>query len=229
MNRHLLAYIVLVFSTVAISLLAAFTIIQDPDASKDIFNIILPVFSSWVGTVLAFYFGKESFESANKQVREIVEKLAPEERVRAKVSSIMRALGESVVYKIERNQSTNDVLVADLQKKYSGRCSRLPIVEFDNRPVYMIHESMVDHYIASGESVQSTLHQFLTWYANNGVRFDLNSGFVVVSGSSTIASARHRMESMRSCQDIFVTDDGTASKPVIGWISNTRLLKFVRD
>ncbi len=83
-RRHALAYVVLIFSAISITMLAIYTIAKEPSEAKNIFNVVLPVFSSWVGTILAFYFGRESFESANQQVRELVEKLDPEERAQSK-------------------------------------------------------------------------------------------------------------------------------------------------
>jgi len=73
----------LIFSALSITVLAGYAIAKDPTNTMTIFNVILPVFASWVGTILAFYFGRENFESANKQVRELVDRLTPEERATA--------------------------------------------------------------------------------------------------------------------------------------------------
>ncbi len=53
-SRDVLASVTLVLTTVAITILAIITIVRDPSEAKDILNVILPVFASWVGTVLAF-------------------------------------------------------------------------------------------------------------------------------------------------------------------------------
>ena len=78
-QRNVIASATLIFSASAITVLAVFTIIQRPERTLTIFNIVLPVFASWVGTILAFYFGRENFESANQQVRELVQKIMPDD------------------------------------------------------------------------------------------------------------------------------------------------------
>jgi len=48
-------------------------------SNQTIFNILLPVFSAWVGVVLAFYFGTRSLDKAqevNERAQEIISKLA---------------------------------------------------------------------------------------------------------------------------------------------------------
>ncbi|MDV3350260.1 CBS domain-containing protein [Leptothoe sp. LEGE 181152] len=227
MYRHFLAYAVLIFSTIAISALAIFTIRNNPDDSKDIFNIVLPVFASWVGTILAFYFDRENFESANKQVRELVKKLAPEERANVKVTSIMRLLRDITLFQIEQGQADEDIRLSELCEKFNSGCSRLPITDFQNKPLYMIHESMIFQYLAAGNTGEANLNEFISWHNRKGVRFEAGSGFVTVSRTSTIAIAKLKMESVSSCQDIFITNEGNMDEPLVGWISNLRLAKFL--
>ncbi len=66
-QRDRLSWVILIGSLAVITILAMTVIIQSDD-KKDtmtIFNMILPVTASWIGTILAFYFGKQNFESAN--------------------------------------------------------------------------------------------------------------------------------------------------------------------
>ncbi|MDJ0706089.1 MAG: hypothetical protein QNJ46_22690 [Leptolyngbyaceae cyanobacterium MO_188.B28] len=227
-NRNRLSYIVLIFSTSAITILAAVTIFHNPDEAKDIFNIILPVFSSWVGTILAFYFGRENFEAANKQVRELVEKLGPEERSDARVTSIMRPLKRINVFQISEDLSEARITVSQLRQKITSEHSRLPIVDHENKPLYMIHGSTIDRYLTVGNHTrEDTLEQFLNWQKQEGSFFNVNKGFVIVSEKTTIASAKQKMESIPSCQDIFITPEGSRDEPLSGWISNMRLAKFM--
>jgi hypothetical protein len=77
--RSTLAYVVLSISIVGIVVLAGLTISRDAQEAKNVFNVVLPVFASWVGTILAFYFGRENFESANREVRSIFAQLTPQQ------------------------------------------------------------------------------------------------------------------------------------------------------
>ena len=225
--RNVLAYGTLIFSVSAITILAAIAIIKDTTNTMVIFNIVLPVFASWVGTVLAFYFGRENFESANKQVRELVQKLTPEERAKALVTSIMRSLSNMVHHEIPKGQSDNDVKISELMAKFSGNVSRLPIIDSDKKPKYMIHESRIDKYLASGGKQDDSLEQFISSQKSAGVEYGLDKGFIVVSEETTLATANSRLEDIPSSQDIFITKGGGSDEPLIGWISNLRLAKFL--
>ncbi len=227
MNRHTIALGVLIISTFAITGLAIYTIIQNPTESKDIFNIVLPVYSSWVGTILAFYFGRENFESANQQVRELVQKLTPQQRSKASVTSIMRRLSDLNYFRMPQGQGDQDIQLSVLLDRFSGLVSRLPILEFDGKPKYMIHQSKLDHYLVSGGKKEDTLENFIAEQKSQGFSFGANKGFVIVSEQISIAEAKLKMESVPSCQDIFVTREGSVEEPLTGWISNVRLAKFL--
>jgi hypothetical protein len=228
-SRHALAYSVLIFSTLAITSLAIISIVRDPEEAKDIFNVVLPVFSSWVGTILAFYFGRENFESANEQVRELVGKLGPEERVKSSVKSIMRPLNQMTFIKLDENLTENDMRISQIREKFMGRVSRLPILGRKDQPKYMIHQSRIDQFLSSNGEEDITLQLFLEAMHSEGLNFGLNSGFVIVSENTEIAIAKQKMEAFPECQDIFVTEDGKSDAPLVGWISNIRLMKYIVD
>ncbi len=224
--RSILAYGTLIFSALAITILAGYAIARDPTNTMTVFNIVLPVFASWVGTILAFYFGRENFESANQQVRELVQQLTPEQRAEAPVTSIMRPLIDTVHFQIPEGKGDQDVKLSELSDKLApDNISRLPIIDADKKPKYMIHDSSIDKYIAGGGKQEDTLENFIATQKNAGFEFGLNKGFVVVSEQTTIAAAKRKMEETRPCQDIFITKDGSPDEPLTGWISNLRLSK----
>ena len=139
--RNRLARFVLGFSVAAITIIAIYTIYQEPAEAKNIFNIVLPVFASWVGTILAFYYGRENFESANEEVRRIVERLTPEQISRDPISKHMRPLASMSYFQIPTGKGDADFTLAELRKKFGGNITRLPVIEADKKPKYMIHES----------------------------------------------------------------------------------------
>jgi hypothetical protein len=61
------------------------------------------------------------------------------------------------------------------------------------------------------------------------MEFGINKGFIIVSEKSSIADAKLRMEQIPVCQDIFVTQKGTEKEPLQVWISNFRLVKYLRE
>jgi hypothetical protein len=219
---------------------------QDP---VSILNIVLPVFATWIGTIIAFYFGKENFESAslqvresNKQVQALLSKDTVEERSKQQVSAIMKKFSEMTVLNFTKDNTGNEgdektIPLAKIRETFETDCeiTRLPVLKSDNSPAYMIHASSIDKYLAeilSGEQkadmTDKTLADFLENRKKKNMEYGLNTGFVVVSEQETVGRAKDRMEMITTCQDIFVTKGGTAKEPLTGWISNTRLTRYLK-
>lgn len=92
-----IAYATLALAGAGIAILGGISIKNNATNSMTIFNMVLPVFSSWVGTILAFYFGRENFDiastqvsEANRRLQEVVGTLSPEQRGSQPVASVMR-------------------------------------------------------------------------------------------------------------------------------------------
>jgi len=49
-----------------------------------------------------------------------------------------------------------------------------------------------------------------------------------VSSKTTLGDAKAAMEKTKNCQDVFVTENGRSEEPVIGWLTNTEILKHVK-
>ena len=227
-SRNLLAYSILFFAMLALTGSAGAAIFFNPENAILIVNIVLPVISSWVGTILAFYFGKENFEAANQQIQELVQQLTPEERAKVPTAHIMRRLSDTTYVKLSPGKSEQDIKLREILANFTGRVSRLPIIDVDERPKYMLHESSINKYIVSMDgSEDHTLADFINAQAGVGVQFGINKGYVVVSEKTSIEIAKRKMEAVSSCQDIFTTESGGFIEPMTGWVSNIRIAKFL--
>lgn len=214
-------------SGVAIVALGIVAIVVETDNAMTILNAVLPMVASWVGTILAFYFGRENFESANRQVRELVQRLTPEERAKTPVTGVMRRLTDMKYFKMEEGKSDQDVTVAQLKDKLSSDVSRLPVLEADEGPKYMIHQSRIANFLLEGGKETDTLATFIDHWEKQNLRFGENNGFVVVSEKAALDEAKRKLDDAPTCQDIFVTKGGTVDEPLIGWISNARLARYL--
>ncbi|WP_129583096.1 hypothetical protein [Flavobacterium cyanobacteriorum] len=61
-RRDILAMVLIGFSFLAIIVISVLYF-KEPENSehvKNLFNALLPLMSTWIGTVLAFYFGREA-------------------------------------------------------------------------------------------------------------------------------------------------------------------------
>jgi hypothetical protein len=227
--RSYVAVSTLIFSGSAIVILATVAIIVKPEEAMNIFNIALPVVASWVGTILAFYFGKANFESANEQVGKMLLKtFSPEDLNKTPVKIIMRTFSDMTCFKIPSGKSEKDIVLGDINVLMNDDKNRLPVISFDSMPMYMIHLSMIHGYTSGGGKLTDSLDQFLTAKRGAGSGFGLNEGFIVVAESSTLADAKEKLDKIKVCQDIFITKDGTANEPLTGWISNTRMARLLQ-
>jgi hypothetical protein len=219
--RVAMGFLVVAISAGVIVALAAFVIRNNPPDGKDVFNTVLPVFASWVGMVLAFYFGQRSFETATEQAQKLAG-VTPES-AQASISSIMRPFEKTTHLTIQEGQSEKDILLSRLRGRFAGEISRLPIVDSGNRPKYMIHESSLDKYEKAGGTEAETLETFIDKEKAAGRQFGPGKAFVVVAEGASIAEAKLRMDRAPFCQDIFVTANGSADESLLGWVSNVRL------
>jgi hypothetical protein len=226
-QRELLSLIILFGSLLAVFGLALAVIILDKSKTITIFNMVLPVVASWVGTILAFYFGRENFESANKQVRDIMQQSGTEKPKTVGITTIMKPFADMKSYRLSMGQTDDEVKIKELQKLLEGKVNRLPVVDMNNVVRYMIHEASLDKYIAKGGSDEDSLAAFLKKQKEQGVEFGLNQAFVVVAEKASILEANAKMEEYPFVRDVFVTRGGTPNEPYIGWASNVRLIKFM--
>ena len=200
---------------------------RDKETTRMVFTAVLPLFGAWVGTILAFYFGKESFEAASRSVTNIAKTVGFMEKlkeVKVKDKMIRRedmsviAKADNEIAQIKLKEILNTITSA-------GKGVRLPILNDKDNPVYMIHRSMVDKFLATQALSPSPpqdpsaliLNDFLT---DTPLKNMVEKSFTAVKEDATMAEAKNAMDRTPHCQDVFVTNGGTLQEPVIGWITN---------
>lgn len=208
---------------------------------KEIFHTIVPLFASWIGAVIAFYFGKENLESASKALGLTSDKLDD-----IPVENVMITLETMVAEKVEGGKE-KDVKLNELINFYrKADKDRIPILSPDNVPRYIIHRSSVMDFIKKKE--EEADYTSNTSDAGNGTTtptiltlrnlldentekygYDTQEGFVTVSADTTVEQARNKMlESKKNCQDVFVTKNGKPDGKVLGWMTDSLIQRFLR-
>ncbi len=61
------------------------------------------------------------------------------------------------------------------------------------------------------------------WLADPALSTLFNNSFCVVASSATVEEARSAMKGIPNCKNIFVTANGSAQEPVIGWLTDVDL------
>lgn len=224
-----LVYITLIFSFLALTSVSVYAIYSNKANTFQVFNIILPVFATWVGAILAFYFARENFESANMRVLELVKRISQNQRENNDMDTVMRPRNNITCFQIPRGKSEKNVTLFELKARLKGEATRLPVLDGNGVAIYMIHESRIDKYLSSATGRETaTLDQFISDQVKTGVDFRSNSGFIIVAEDTGLKTAKRKLEQTSDCQDIFITKNGSDKEPLTGWVSNVRLARSIQ-
>jgi len=227
--RNRVAYFTLIISSLSIFSLAIVTIINgDSKTPLLIFNTTLPVFASWIGTVLAFYFGRENFESANKQVQNIVTNLTPKTKGENSVDKIMITPYAMTTFKM-KNNTIDNIKIGELKEQCKiYDVSRLPILNSQNQIRYMIHRSRMDSYLLNNDNnINLSLKDFLEFNNQMDNENDDSRRFIIISKYITIEEAQRKLQECKKCKDIFITATGKQDEEMLGWIPDVHLLEYL--
>jgi len=137
-------------SIVAIIAIWAGTYATSPDNRNlimTVFNTLIPMFGTWVGTVIAFYFSCENFATAAQTTRELVGQLGDERLRQIPVKNVWIPVAaiEAITVDVGREGT---VAFADVRAKLSGKVSRIPVWDQNKVVRYVIHESMIYKFLA---------------------------------------------------------------------------------
>jgi predicted transcriptional regulator len=220
--RNKVAYYTLIISSSAIIVLAIITMVQsNGENAMTIFNTTLPVFASWIGTVLAFYFGRENFESANKQVQEIVTTFKDEKSSTYYSRDIMITPYAMTTFMM-KTEENNIMLDEFFQRFKTHHVSRLPIIDSNKRIKYIVHESKLHQYLSNQElDIRET--SFDDFLLNK----NYTKGYLLVSENTSVEDIKKILQESKNCKDIFVTKEGKEDEELLGWIPDIHLLKLI--
>ena len=195
------------------------------DVGKYILGVILPVVSAWVGTVLAFYFSRENYESAVRSTTNLVRQITTSsEKLKAtSVRNVMINIAEAHTLTLE---DLGIVLLKDLLAEQMTQYNRLPVLTKGGIVVCILHKSTINDFLVvnltSGKIPDLTLQNLLDdpFYAETvntkGMRF--------VSREANLDEIKQIMDQEPRCLDVFITTDGTSQTKVIGWVTNAIVL-----
>ena len=231
--KNQLAWAVFLMSTIGILLASYFAMGSTNNSRREIFTAIVPLFSTWVGTILAFYFSKENFEAASKQVEKAFEKLTPEQQMQqTAVSQVMKRRNAINGIELANAAGEADLLIADIRKKMSEGFSRIAIFGPGGVIKYMIHEATINKFLADKAAANSPvdlavakLPELLAFKIGNDDVKSLVSKLAFVKADATLQDARNEMLALKGAQDVFVTKTGRKDEPVDGWLTNTDITK----
>jgi hypothetical protein len=225
-SRNLIASMVLICGTgiiviIIIVLLLTTTAKTASDTAREVFHSMLPVISAWIGTVLAFYFGKENFESATRQFNTLVNKITPEQFKSIPVKQVM--IDFETMIKLP-NADPSQLNVEQLAPYFSTNTdkSRLPIVDKDCKPLFVIHKDEYDNLRKDTANATRLVASFNQYGLNEP------KGFVLIAESATLNDAQQQIKKIATVQDVFITQNGTKDEALTGWLTDGRILNYLQ-
>jgi hypothetical protein len=219
-NRNKIASIILFFSFVLISgfiITAGFDLVSKENIYyQKILDNVFPLVATWVGAVIAYYFGRENFESAAKQYESIIQKLTPEILDDVLVNQIM--IDKATMVYMEDNQSLQNsdikVLVDFMNQT---KKSRLPILSGD-RVKYIVHLSSFNQAIASNPTPATPITFSAFSKGNDTIKL-----FENVASSTKLEAVLVSLKNNDKVQDVFVEENGK----VIGWLPDSLIKRYL--
>ncbi len=225
-TRGQLAFWIVVLSVVGIALISVAALLLATDAGRPemarlVFTSILPLLGTWVGTVLAFYFARENLAAATESTAALVG-LQPD----TPVTQVMIPKSRMIVEQASPGASPDDLSLSALSQKMStSNVSRLPILDSAGAVRYVIEQSTIGAFASSISSptTPAALTQKVRDLATDPQLGPAIRALGFVDAQAVVGDARKLMRSIPRCHDIFVTQSGSATDPVTGWLTNTDL------
>lgn len=243
--RDQLALLVIGIAVLALTVLAGIYIgSSDSDvaraaAADKIFGALLPLVGTWVGTVLAFYFGRENFIAASRSVSDMARQISAPDRSRMTAAQIMTPRADMPVLKLPADGGEDKVTIQELKSLFDGHRARVAILAADDSVKYVIHEATFTRFAlgqaeehlaalklaAAAPAQPNTLADFLNAEITAGrtVRH-VATAFIIVR-KAEVAGRISALLLAEGAQDAFVTETGLRSEAVQGWIRFDELVK----
>ncbi|HTD41959.1 MAG TPA: hypothetical protein VK671_15125 [Mucilaginibacter sp.] len=212
------------------------------DNIKTLFNILLPVVGTWMGTMLAFYFSKDNFEAANEQAKTLVNQMNPDQgNQQLSVADIMVKPNESALLMRDSMDAFKKTSLSELiQTMEESHSDRLPILEKETlKFLFLIYRTTIERFQAAiatssvkvnKETVSPTDISTLTMQAMFDSDFDLfnkikdqKACFLPIN--ATMDKVKQAMQDNTICQDVFITQTGSSDEKVEGWITNLMVIE----
>lgn len=226
--RISLAFLITLFAMAGITALGI-SIILSTDGNVStraqlVFSAVLPLFGTWVGTILAYYFAKENLESATNSTVKLAGVSSKEKLQSTAVVSAMVPKNQ-MFFKDDLTAKLIDIL-SELDAK---EIRRLPVLDKTGHPLYLFYRDGISDYayqakanLTAEERNKLTLQDLLT------DKPECKRPFATVAEGDTLAKAKDAMDSIQNCRDVFVTKNGTASDVVIGLITIVDIAKYAQ-
>jgi CBS domain-containing protein len=246
--RHALAFIVVGFSIVGIAVLSGIAIkgasagTGRTEAIRLVFVSVLPLFGTWVGTVLAYYFARENLREATASVQAAsavtTEQLAKVWAPTTLVKDVMQPENRVERYVLKssgtppRQERVPNLELPELWKLLDGRpFDRLPIVDDANVVKALVARQDLTDWAAHQAGIIPDVFvgkKVKNFAPTPEEREKRLQNFVTVSPETTLAAASDKLAAQPDAKTVVVTVDGTDTGALAGLLTSTDLIGKVK-
>ncbi|MEG4026879.1 MULTISPECIES: hypothetical protein [unclassified Microcoleus] len=251
-NRERIALGVLLASIIAVFSISVVVIATAENGEKRgvvsgrVMDSTLPLYGTWVGTILAFYFSRNAFEAASRATDRTTAAVLqqansglvsapplPDNRL-AKIP--LKALANDLVFsQDDMNKPLQDV-VNELE---SRNRYRVIVVDADKKYVNMVYRINASAFLVQSQpegsnpqrdqggdpvSPPPTLKNYLDWRHEQGEK--AQPIVIFLSESATLADADAKIKETIGCRDAIVTTDGKDTSPVVIYVTDTDINEY---
>jgi len=236
-SRNVIAFIITSMVVLATFLIAVHALLLNKTPNYDfVGQSLLPLWGTWIGTVLAFYFGKANFEAATKSYQEAMKSQTPEDKyAQQAVKNVMLPM-KDIIYLTYDDKQLNTPIAEILKYPQFAPYNRFSVLDAGKVVKFMIHRGLFYQFIyarttepapdgTTADGTKLTLKDLLD---STDERFQnpLKRGIVFINVDANLLDAKHKMDAVEECYDVFVTQNGKPTEPVLGLITNNRLLEY---
>lgn len=151
------------------------------------------------------------------------------------VSDKMIPLNKISSFVIEDDKKLGEIKIEALFNMLSETVTRIPVLDKDNRLKFIIHQSILYKFIFE-ESINASKNgkpfdvkalTFEDFLNHEGIKQIVSDAIAFVPRDATILAAKEAMEKIKSCQDVFVTENGSKEEKILGWLTNVDITKWL--
>ena len=201
------------------------------EIAKWVFATVLPVVAAWVGGVMAYYFGKENFKAGAENAERLVRQLTPQQKLQSlKASECGLAIDAAAVLRLTARAKLEDTRLQDIETAYTRGAKtyeRLPILDDKGCVQACLHMSMLTKYkdrltdADKADASKMTLGKLAS-----SLPWTPEASIDTVRPTDDLSVVQAQIKARKECSDVFVTDDGTKSRPAQRWITNDDIVKI---
>jgi hypothetical protein len=200
------------------------------EAARLIFAAFVPLFGTWVGTVLAYYFSAANLEAATRSTQAAVD-------ASLKLSGLATAatpvIDKMIPWDRIKGHQLDDVDLDQVKLKdlwdnlTSLNESRLPVFGPDRAALAVVHKKNFDAYASDKGSLPDILVDPIELTVGDVP--DLRDAFKAIAfvpRDATLGQARQKLGGTPAVENVFVTEKGSHDEPVLGWLTHSDLAEL---